>query len=355
MEFHAGEPSASRSFRKMLFVELPAGVDSLMIALPSIQALARSNTQSSLEVLTSAECAPLLQGDSLVSKVHIVSVDRSSADVSQQVVIKDIERLVNDGSYDLIVSDARNKEIERVLTSSRARIMKTSDLWLEPFPEQMIEERFLEILARENIIDPHYVSLVGKISLTPLETKWARCWRGNNLLERHPTVILDPNAEKTINAWAAENFINLGRWLVSRHHCNVVILSGDEPDLARVIGREIGKGATILAKCGLRQLAAISSLSSLIISTDAGTARVAAAAGSRAIVLFGPSKARIYGLRPPQVNICTPRACDERNRMDISEGEYVCAQKCALDFQGSCVNDIAPEVVMRAAERLLHS
>ncbi len=343
-------PSAAK---RILFVELLGSLRGLMIALPSIHALARSNPHSQLEVLTTVECAPLLEPDPLVGKVHRISVDSSPVADIQKIQATEIENVLHARSYDLVVSDAPGEDILKIVEASTAGL-RAASLWQDPLRGQLVEEQFLQVLVREGLIDPHCVGSVVRITLTAQEEKWARCWRGNNLQERHPTVILNPLAGSTVDFWPIENFIAVGRWLASRHHCNIVILSGDDPGLSSGMGHEMGKTATILAKCGPRALAAIASLCSLVISPDTGPARVAAAAGPRAVILFGPTAPDKYGFRPPHINIRSPRLCQERNSSNYAESGGICSEQCVSQGQNSCLEDIAPEVVLRAAERALH-
>lgn len=357
MENPPSESAGLSDSERILFIELRGGMAEFMMALPSIQAVGRSNPRAELEVLTSPECAELLEGDPSVARTHVVKRDESSVgppDESFQQ--QEVERVLGKGSYDVVIVDAASARVRQSAESSGARVV-ISDLRGDASPDQLIEEQALATLAQRHLIEARYVNLVGRISLTEEEKKWARCWRGNNLAGRHQTVILNPTSGTPIKKWAAENFVTVGRWLDSRHHCNVVILSGDEPDLAARIGHEIGRGATILPKVGIRRLAAIANLSSLIISADSAPPRVAAASGAKAIVLFGPTSDVRRGLRPPHVNVRSPIQCGERDTAGFTDQSCWQLGQCVLDGggQSSCVNNIAPDVIIRTAERMLHS
>jgi len=346
-------PEGPVSRKRILFIELGEGISGLMMALPSIQALGLSNPQAELDVLTLSQCAPLLDGDSSIARIHTVAGEEELSDSSGCPVKRDVAEVLKSGAYDVVVSDSKHVEIRQLVENCGASVAVSDLLWSAP-ADKLVEEQALAMLAQRQLIDPHYINLVGRISLNEEEQKWARCWRGNNLVSRYSTVILNCSAKKPAHRWAPENFICVGQWLASQRHYNVVVFAEDDVALAAMISHEIGKEATILASVGIRQFAAVASLSSLVISADTDSARVAAASGARVIALFGPTSDARYGLRPPNVNICGPRTCTGCNPTGLSDLACRESGQCVLERESSCVNNVAPQLVIRAAERLLH-
>lgn len=354
MESQMLDSTTTGRARRILFIQLQGSVRDLVIALPSIHALARSNPEAEVEVMTSPENGALLDGDPHVKKIWVVGPSRSSTQHAWRLQREDLDKVLGEESFDVVVSDSNDDDLASLIDASNARV-KIGVPWCGESLNQAAEEQLLHVLAQERLIEPHLINHVGRIALSDHEVRWARCWRGNNLHDRYATILLNPDGESAVNSWPAENFVTVGRWLASHHHCNLVILSGEDTDLAREIAAQIGRAATLLTRCAPRQLAAIASLSSLVISTDSGPARIAAAAGSRAIVLFGPTSAARNALRPPHINIRSPRPCDERTQMDFVSQANQCETRCLRGSQSSCLNDIPPDVVIRAAERALHA
>src|SRR5918911_5649521 len=62
-------PEITAYVREILFVELLGGLGDVLIALPAIQALARSYPKARLTVLTFPPGGELLEGDPLIHKV----------------------------------------------------------------------------------------------------------------------------------------------------------------------------------------------------------------------------------------------------------------------------------------------
>ncbi|MDA8188679.1 MAG: hypothetical protein M0T85_11110, partial [Dehalococcoidales bacterium] len=109
----------------------------------------------------------------------------------------------------------------------------------------------------------------------------------------------------------------------------------------------------ILPKTGLRKFAAMVAEAVVFASVDTGPARVAAAVGTHAIVLFGPSWAGLYGLRESNVNLQSPRPCPERMRFNFAEQSCWHSGVCIYPEIRSCVEDIGVEMVVSEIRKVL--
>lgn len=86
---------------KILFVELLGGIGDVLIALPAIQAFARSHPKAELTVLTLPPGGELLESDPLINQV--VYADSSNPR-------KSVEVLLARHTFDVIVSDIYNTD-----------------------------------------------------------------------------------------------------------------------------------------------------------------------------------------------------------------------------------------------------
>jgi ADP-heptose:LPS heptosyltransferase len=99
-----------------------------------------------------------------------------------------------------------------------------------------------------------------------------------------------PGANKPERRWPAENFIDLGRELVSRHRSQILVFgSRDEELLARSIADQIPNAQSFAGKTSIPQLAALLQQCKVLVTNDTGTMHMASAVGTRIVALFESS------------------------------------------------------------------
>ncbi len=328
--------------RRILFVELIGGLGDLVIALPAIHALALSHPQARLAVLTFAPGAELLEADPLVQRVY--RAERGEGRPRQA-----LEALLARESFDLIVSDTTYDGIDTLLEATGTRVV--ANLWRTPPPDQLVEERFLELLLREELIAPWALALKGRLALAAAD----RMWAASHFPLPERRALLYPHTGMPIKAWPAARWVALGRALHRELGLKVVVPAGvgAESERAREIVAAIGPGAVGLEAATLRQLAAAEAHAALVVGPDTGPVRLAGAVGTLAVTLFGPSWHGRYGQRPPNINLQGHPACPERWVPDFTRQRCWYAGLCPLGRWRSCLEDIAVGDVLEAAQSLL--
>lgn len=102
--------------------------------------------------------------------------------------------------------------------------------------------------------------------------------------------VLQPEARTAEMRWPLEKFAEIARWLREKHGMKSVVNSsargGEE---AEEIRAKLGKDAVIPAALPLADLIALISLSRIFIGNDSGPAHLAAATGTPAVVMYGPT------------------------------------------------------------------
>jgi lipopolysaccharide heptosyltransferase III len=102
--------------------------------------------------------------------------------------------------------------------------------------------------------------------------------------------VLQPEARTLEMRWPLEKFAEIARWLRDKHGIkSVVNLSGrhmEEPAETRAI---LGKDTVIPAALPLPDLIALVSRARIFIGNDSGPAHLAAATGTPAVVMYGPT------------------------------------------------------------------
>jgi ADP-heptose:LPS heptosyltransferase len=102
--------------------------------------------------------------------------------------------------------------------------------------------------------------------------------------------VLQPEARNSEMRWPIEKFGEMARWLREKHGMkSVVNASGRSGDEASEIRAKLGKDAVIPVGLTLPDLIALVSRARIFIGNDSGPAHVAAATGTPAVVIYGPT------------------------------------------------------------------
>lgn len=107
---------------------------------------------------------------------------------------------------------------------------------------------------------------------------------------------------RTLNSarWHVERFLEIIQWLDSVGIRSVIIGSaGDRPGLELLLDNLPSSSLNLVGKTSLSDVAAVISLSRLMITNDSGLAHVAGAVGTPTVTIFGPSDPTRTGVFPP--------------------------------------------------------
>ena len=160
-------------------------------------------------------------------------------------------------------------------------------------------------------------------------------------------VVLNPGGNWPPKRWPRENFSKLASMLLDFFPGIEIAVTGadKDEDLASYIVKESGgkRCFSIAGKTTLEELAAVFSLSKLVVSSDSGPLHLASATGATTISIFGPTSRYVTGPRSKGENIV------------ITE-EVECEVPCYIDNCGkdyNCMRKISPEKVFSAAKNIL--
>ncbi|MBN1576537.1 MAG: glycosyltransferase family 9 protein [Chitinispirillaceae bacterium] len=167
----------------------------------------------------------------------------------------------------------------------------------------------------------------------------------NRLNSRWAGLHLGSGPAMSYKRWPVERFIEVGRRLVERFACRIVIFGGpEEAEAAANAAQRIGNFAISSAgELTIRQSFEVMKHASLFVSNDSGPMHLAAAAGATVLAIFGPTldyKTAPLGNR--SVILTAPVAC----RPCYAYKPVTCR---SLD----CLKGIEVERVMEAAGRIL--
>ncbi len=310
---------------ELLFVDLLGGFGDLLLALPAVHALALAGNR--VHVLTFAPGGELLEGDPLVASTTTTS------DHSEGAPRRAVQAALAARSYDRAVTTTTYDGIGELL---RAEVPETvTDLWRRPPPDELVDRRFLRLLADAGWVRPEHAALPPRLHAEPDRAA--------------PEVLLLPDAGMAVKRW--DGWRRLAELL-------------DDLDVAALHGpaSTVSTGGRVLAPRSLRGLASlaagVAARGGVVVGADTGPVRLAAAAGARTVGLFGPTLAARYGQRPEQghVGLQGLPGCTVRRPTAITEQECWWSGHCPLTGAApACMADLRPEdvaAVVRGGARL---
>jgi lipopolysaccharide heptosyltransferase II len=130
---------------------------------------------------------------------------------------------------------------------------------------------------------------------------WAREFLEQNGVASDDTmIVVNPNAGELAleRRWPKKHFVELIRSLDNKFGAKIFLIgSAGEREYTEKILREAGSAsaANLAGKLSIRQLAALLSSASLVITNDSGPLHIACAVGTPTIAFFGPETPVLYG------------------------------------------------------------
>jgi ADP-heptose:LPS heptosyltransferase len=333
-------PAGERPVREVLVVELLGGLGDLLLALPVVHALARSHPQAAVRVLTFTPGSQLLVADPAVAEVV------ETSDHGEGAPRRTVEGQLRRCPPDLAVSTTSYDGIGDVIAAGARRAV--TNLWRRPPADELVDTRFLRLLAADGVIDPAYDALVPSVVLTPRERAEAEALLGAVSVP----VLLLPEAGMPVKQWP------LGRWrglaaALARDGHDVLVPTGADAGLAEAVVAGV-PGARRLPRVPLRGLgavaAAVAARGGAGVAADTGPARLASACGLPVVGLYGPTLAGRYGLRPGRsVNLQGLPGCEVRRPEDFTTQECWWSAHCPVTgSEPACMADLGLDEVLGA-------
>lgn len=316
---------------RILVVELLGGLGDLLLALPAVVALSRTHGVP-VDVVTFTPGDSLLRHDPAVGRVFATS------DHAEGAPRRLVEEVLRHGSYDLVVTTTTYDGIGEVCASAASRAV--TNLWRGAPDGHLVDRRFLAVLADEGVIDPAYADVPLRVVLTDDERAAGRSVL-DGLARRRP-VVLVPRSGMRIKEWGDEQYAALADALPG---CDVLV-SALEPAPAldrfpRLPPGDLRSLTAILAAVGQR--------GGVVVGGDTGPVRLAAAVGTPAVALFGPTSAGRYGLSAPNaLNLQGWPGCPVRLPSAITEQECWWSGRCPYAAGPQCLDDVPVSRVVAA-------
>lgn len=328
-----------RSLRDLLVVELLGGIGDLLLVLPAVHALADAHPRARVRVLTFEAGAPLLEADPAVGEV--VAVPKRPGEARRAV-----EQELARRRPDLAVSTTSYEGIPELLTAGAERAV--TNLWRSPPPDELVDLRFLRLLAADGLIAEHDRERPLRLVLRDDERA-----AGHDLLARlapspgRPVLLL-PDAGMVVKRWPGDRWVALTRRLADRPR---LVVTGDDNMLSAAIS---DAGGVAVPPLPLRRLAALAAAGAdadgCAVGADTGPLRLAQSVGLPVVGLFGPTLGSRYGPRPGLgVPLQGRPGCPVRRPLAITEQECWWTGACPLSAHGpACLADLTVDDVVAA-------
>jgi heptosyltransferase III len=294
----------------------PGALGDLMCLLPSLRARAARFPEVALELMARAELARFAVGRMGIRQGH--SIDRPEvARLFAQNGTSEARPFFSQFSHIDCFFAAGDEQFRRSLKLAAGVEVDISFYRFRPPTEGHVSAAYLRMIG-EPVIEP----LRSAIELMPEDLSLA----GQRLqalgLEPGRFVLLLPGSGSIKKNWPAENFAALAKRIRSEAEV-LVVLGPTEVALGPVFLRE---GLTVLKDLELGELAGIARCSQGFVGNDSGVSHLAAAAGARGLVLFGPTQPQRWRpLGKVKVIRRVPLEC-------LSAGEVYCVLAELLDL-----------------------
>lgn len=162
-----------------------------------------------------------------------------------------------------------------------------------------IADHLLAPLRRLGIAAPEPLP---RLELRDAERAYARCcWRERRL--QPPVALIHPGSGGRRKCWPLPRFVELARRLRQRAIAVLLLLGPAEEDLAEWVRADPHCRQLAVVPPGLPELAGLLERADLFIGNDSGPGHLAAALGTPALSLFGPTDPLVWRPRQPHSRV----------------------------------------------------
>ena len=168
------------------------------------------------------------------------------------------------------------------------------------------------------------------------ENFWAR-----HALNRQAVLALSPGSGAREKNWSEEFFLEVVDWWRESTGGTVVLLIGPVEAERGGVDR-LRQSCVVANELSLSQVAAILGRSDIYLGNDSGISHLAAALGTRTVVIFGPSDARQWAPRGKKVTVVS-------RRIDCSPCSVSTMKSCP---HRACLTELFPETIVQTIAAL---
>ena len=281
---------------KILIIKL-SSIGDVVHTLPALYALRNAYPSAKIDWLVEEEPSNILMGHPLLNDVFVIKKRWWLKDFKRTYAVAKKIRALN---YDIILDfqGLFKSGIWVFLSNGKRRIgfdksREMSYLFLNerlpPYnPDKHAVERYLDLVKHLGI---KCDSISFPIPITEKEKKKiSGLLKTGGILEGAPFIVLNPMARWETKLWGAKKFAGLCNEVVDNFSCRVVVVgASSEKDNKEFFSLTNNRVVDLTGKTTLKELAHLTSLSSVVITVDSGPMHIAAAMGVPVVAIFGPT------------------------------------------------------------------
>lgn len=156
--------------------------------------------------------------------------------------------------------------------------------------------------------------------------------------------LIAPYSSQDIKSWSRPNFTAITTWLESNGYLTLIIGTHDDlEDSLQIIPPGSKNVFTLAGKTNIRQVAALISISNLVVGIDTGILHIASCFDVPVIAIFGPTRPLEFRPYSPFATVVDSNTCQCNQFLHLT-----C--DCPVKGYSKCLVDVSPESVIRAIE-----
>lgn len=279
---------------RILVIKLRA-IGDVLLSTAVLPGLRAAHPGATIDFLTEAYCAPVVEGHPSLSSVLTFDGARDSG--------PGLIRRVRERRYDLVIDLFGNPRsaIVTLLSGAPLRVgyrfnwrRWCYNLVVEPRGGSVHNTEFNLDALRRLDIDP-----AGGRPFFPVDDQageFAAAFFREKGLDGTRVVALNPGGGWIAKRWRPEQYAALGASIAREEGSRILVLwgPGEEAD-ARMVADRIGPAAVPAPPSTLRQSGALLRLCAALVTNDSGPMHIAAALGVPVVAIFGPTVPSLQG------------------------------------------------------------
>ncbi|HLE86416.1 MAG TPA: glycosyltransferase family 9 protein [Candidatus Brocadiaceae bacterium] len=328
-----------KSLIQNILIIRPCALGDLVVTLPTIEAIRNYFKNARIEIMGYSSFLEIVKG-----RFYADTISRfDQADIAHlftknsNVPASLINKLSN---MDLIISFVSDKE--QVMVSNLRAAGVKHVIHYEPFPSEgediHIIDHFLRCL---DLLGVHHSNKIPKIFLRDEDVLLGEKFLNDRVVDpKKMLVAMHPGSGSRQKCWAVDHYAELILLLKKEMDAQILLISGQaDTGIVEELRVKVRDNFILVDRLPLPILAAIIKRSNLFVGNDSGITHVAAAVGTPAITIFGPTDPNMWGPRGERVKIfyrkspCSPCSFDTRRN---------CFSKICL--KGVTVEDVISKI-----------
>ncbi|RLC25910.1 MAG: hypothetical protein DRH56_05270 [Deltaproteobacteria bacterium] len=277
-----------------------------ILALPSIEGVARAHPAARIDLWSRPEHAALLKDRSYIERTYPAG-GRELAPFFDDAAWRSapIPEFLEGAGMVVMFAQEQGRALARRL----ARRLPGPVHWIRSFPppgrDMPAAEFIFSQVAARGLSGGEFPEI--RLTPPPDESLAVRRWREEHAMTHSPPVVLHPGSGGTRKIWPLRNWWAVINRLKARRIPACVLLGPAERALEDFAAAVSGIGVPVLEGPGLPRLSAFLGAARLFMGNDSGVTHLAAALGTPTIAVFGPTSPRVWAPKGPHVHVVRDR------------------------------------------------